>query len=416
MDLRELAAQAFVDFSQLAKWERGVRSVPADAISRLDDALEAGSHLVALYAAVTELDDLRARQFRGEQSTDGSYEVQMDQSRRRILQSLAALGASSASATALEQIRHAFVSVLPDDRRYVIADWEEITADHGHAFLTTPAAELLSDIAADAVALQQVIRNSDERASGELYRPAGQLAALMALTLGCLREKREARHWWQIARHAADASEDLTLRVWVRGYEAMSSLYERRPLQVVISRAEEAISIAGDSRCPAVLEAMAARAQALAALGQPREAEATMRSMETVWEKQPSGSPHDRLSARIWPETALRHTQSWVYAHTGSPAADDAQEAALALYPPQMCRQAAQINLLRAVSLIRGGHIGDGVEHAGRVVEALPAGHRTMGVEQNARDVLALVPESETERPAVVEYRELLSLSAPGSA
>jgi hypothetical protein len=77
-----------------------------------------------------------------------------------------------------------------------------------------------------------------------------------------------------------------------------------------------------------------------------------------------------------------------------------------------MLRQATQIRLLQATTLVRGGHVGEGIEHARRAVEALPEGQRTIGVRQSAHAVLTVVPESEAERPAVADYRERLALPA----
>jgi hypothetical protein len=192
----------------------------------------------------------------------------------------------------------------------------------------------------------------------------------------------------------------------------MQALYERRPVEMVLSRAEEAISIAGDRPRAAVLEAMAARAQALATLGRAREAEECIRQMERLFSALPGSSAHERMSPRAWPETGLRHTQSWVLTHTGHRDAARSQEVALALYPPRMLRQVTQIRLLQATTLVREGDVAEGIEHAGRAVEALPNGQRTIGVRRGAHAVLAVVPESETKRPAVTEYRERLAISA----
>jgi hypothetical protein len=334
--------------------------------------------------------------------------------RRRLLQALAALGVSVAPMTAaLASIRESLDSALSSVADHTVSDWEEMAAEYGYGFLTIPAAELLRDLAVDVVALQQRIRaTADEGRRRDLCRPGGQMAMLMALTVGALGNKREARQWSQTARHIADASADTDLRVWVRGYEAMQALYERRPPELVLWRAEEAISIAGDRPRAAVLEAMAARAQALATLGREREAEDGIRQMETLFSALPGASAHERMSPRAWPETGLRHTQSWVFTHIGHPDAARDQEAALALYPPQMLRQVTQIQLLQATTLVRQGDIAEGLEHAGRALEALPDGQRTIGVRRGAHTVLAVVPAAEAERPAVAEYRERLALSA----
>lgn len=334
--------------------------------------------------------------------------------RRRLLQALAALGVSvSPVADAVRTIRDAFTSALPNLDCHAVSDWEEIASEYGYGFLSTPAAELLPDLAADVVTLQQLIRRTNnENLRKDLCRPGGQIAMLMALAIGALGNKREAHRWWQTARHIADASADLDLRVWVRGYEAMQALYERRPAEVVLNRAEEAIAIAGDKPRAAVLEAMAARAQALATLHRDNDAEQGVREMETVFAALPPASPLERMSPRAWPETGLRHTQSWVFTHTGHRDAAQAQDAALSLYPPQMLRQISQIRLLQATALVRTGDITDGIAHARTTLAALPPDQHTLGIQQGAYRVLSAVPETEARRPAVIEYREQIALPA----
>ncbi|WP_405152153.1 helix-turn-helix domain-containing protein [Sphaerisporangium sp. NBC_01403] len=53
LTLQQAGAKALGDWSNLARWERGERRPPADAVERLDAAFEAGGFLVALYATTT---------------------------------------------------------------------------------------------------------------------------------------------------------------------------------------------------------------------------------------------------------------------------------------------------------------------------------------------------------------------------
>ncbi|SEG69170.1 hypothetical protein SAMN04489712_10957 [Thermomonospora echinospora] len=409
IDLRELAERAYVDFSQIAKWERAERPAPTDAITRIDTELQAGGHLIALHALVTELENLRIRQ---EQPTREVDMAQFDDQRRRLLQTLTALGVASAT-TALEPIRHALASSLPNAAQYAVSDWEEIAVEHSHTYLVTHPAEVLRDLSVDVASLQYAIKNSESEPTARALCAVGaHMTMLMAMALGGLDMRRDARNWWRVARHMADDAEKASLRAWVRGFEAMSSLYRQRPLHVVLTMTDEAIEIAGDDPDPSVLEAMATRAQALSAMGRLREAERVLHQMEPIFEKQPSISPYEDINCGLWAETALLHTRAWVYAHAGSPAADDALDAALAAYPPDMRRQAVQIKLLQAVSLVLNGNITEAVEHARSTMEALPSTQRTTSLKKGAHDVLLLIPESESNRPPVKEYRDFLTLPA----
>jgi hypothetical protein len=181
-----------------------------------------GPQYRALLSAVYEVDESEI--FGCPPSPQSPSEDDGEVERRRLLLALAVLGVSASPMTgALAGIREALDSAVSSVADHTVTDWEEVAAEYGYGFLTTPAAELLPDLAVDVVALQQRIRATrDEGRCRDLCRPGGQLAMLMALTVGSLGNKREARHWWQTARHITDASTDTDLRVWVRGYEAIA--------------------------------------------------------------------------------------------------------------------------------------------------------------------------------------------------
>lgn len=340
-----------------------------------------------------------------------------DEERRHLLACLGLLGVETASYTEpLESIRQALTRALPGGLKgHLVQDWEEIAFEHGHAFLTTTPKDLLPDLAADLVALLNTVQSATGGAlRGDLCAPVGKLAALMAMTVSALGQRRDARDWWKTARRAADASEDRDLRVWVRGYEAMNALYSARPLSMVLRLSEDAIRIGGDRAGAAALEAMAARAQALSMMdGRTGEAVTAMRDLADRWEQLPASTPDDRLATRAWPETALHHTAAYTYTHTGDMAlAEQARASALARYPASMRRQRAQIELLRATGMVRAGDVASGVEHAGRTVEGLAVAQRTATIQRGARMVLDAVPDADLARPAVRDYRDAFALPA----
>ncbi|MFC9976174.1 hypothetical protein ACFVH6_35300 [Spirillospora sp. NPDC127200] len=339
--------------------------------------------------------------------------VDVDQQRRRLLSCLGALGVEAAMHTEpLEPIREALLAALPGNRSgRMVRDWEETAFEYGHAFLTTPPGELLPDLATDLVGLQQELQRTSAEHQRRLCVPAGKLTALMAMTVSTLGQPRQARNWWKTARHTADASGDRDLRVWVRGYEAMSALYAGRPHVTVLRLADEAIVIAGDTPGAAALEAMASRAQVLALAGQGLEAEATINAMGDRFASLSGSDPEDRLSTTAWPETALHHTAAFAFSHSGNIArAEAAQERAMALYPAGMRRQRAQVALLRAVTLIQRGEISAAVALAGDTVGSLEAEQRTTTIRRGARMVLDAIPDAELSRPVVQDYRAALAL------
>lgn len=252
-----------------------------------------------------------------------------DEDRRRLLACLGVLGVGTASrADPLEPIRRALAAALPSGLQgHVVRDWEEVAFEHGQAFLTTAPDVLLPDLAADLIALLDSVKSSAvETTRQDLCVSAGKMAALVAMTVATLGRHRHARDWWRTARRTADASSDRDLRVWVRGYEAMSALYSGRPLPVVLRLSDEAIALAGGGAGAAVLEAMAARAQALSLTsGHVGEATRAMHALEQRWCALPAAMPDDRLATGAWPETTLHHTASFVYTHVGAHRHDPAR-------------------------------------------------------------------------------------------
>jgi hypothetical protein len=342
-----------------------------------------------------------------------SLEVIMDEIRRRLLMSLGVLGAGAATvpAAVIEPIRQAFSDSLPGStHNHSVEDWEEIADEYAHSYLTTAPSRLVPDLAADVITLQHLIGTTrDADAKRALYRPGGRLALLMAKTISNLGDQREARHWWQTARHTADASGDAELMTSVRGEEAITGLYEHRPNRLLEQRIGETLSIAEGGAYAGVVQALAARAQLLAVMGRSADAVAALHEVESMYERLPDTIIADN-SEFGWSLRRLHHTASFVHTRLGHlPEATSAQDQALELYPA-FSRPRAQIQLHRADCLVRTGNVTDGIGHATAVIEALPDAHRTMMVLKVATSVLDGVPVDEQDRTTVREYKELVAL------
>jgi hypothetical protein len=118
-----------------------------------------------------------------------------------------------------------------------------------------------------------------------------------------------------------------------------------------------------------------------------------------------------------WPEYRMRHTDSYVHSHLGETAlAYDAQDRADLLYPPELAREHAQVELHRARCLILDGHIGDGLGHALRMLVELPEQFHNQSVYEIGGHVLTAVPPSERGRTAVADLRALTNRPTPGTA
>ena len=131
-----------------------------------------------------------------------------------------------------------------------------------------------------------------------------------------------------------------------------------------------------------------------------------MRRVVDITAQLPEVKAGEDESVWAWPEHRLRHTESFVYTHIGDVrAASAAQDRAVALYPPSHARLRTQVELHRAIGLIRSGYISDGLGHATEMLDRLPIEQHNGNLRMVARQVLAALPERETTRPAVAELR-----------
>lgn len=90
------------------------------------------------------------------------------------------------------------------------------------------------------------------------------------------------------------------------------------------------------------------------------------------------------------------------------PRAERAQWAALDLYPPHSRRGPVQIELQRALCLVRSGDPSQGTRYATTTLEGLPTEHRTRFVMGLGEQVLAAVASDQRRKPAAQELHELL--------
>ncbi|GGM27380.1 hypothetical protein GCM10011608_10170 [Micromonospora sonchi] len=388
LGLRGLAKQVHVDYSHLARVERGECRPTADLAQRCDTALNAAGALIDAYHR--------------EQASP-------DMHRRTILGAMGALAVAPVGPLiGLEALRHSL-----DPGRKQADEWDRIVADYGRDYYTLPAADLAEQLRADLTVLAHQIGASP--ADRDLMRVAAHLSAIMAMGLSAAGQHGMARRWWRTARNHADQSRDADCRVWVRDWEVVNGTYEQRPTAAILDRAGEAVAIAGSRVSVGHVGVLSGRAQALAVAGRVAEARDALAATAAMTDRMPAAVAADADSMFGWPEVRLRHTESFVYTHIGDVvAAAEAQERALDLYPAELGRERAQMLMHRASCLIQGGHVGDGLRFAADVLDALPAADHTALLYQVARTVVAVVPERERRRVEAVELRDRLTALPAG--
>ncbi|WP_147944537.1 helix-turn-helix transcriptional regulator [Microbispora sp. CSR-4] len=407
LKLRPAAARAYVDFSHLAKWERGERPPPPEAIAILDQVFGAGGVLIALHKLVEAFE----REPQGTTQRPHRVDAEgMHVERRQILQSFAAIAAVGAlPIDAVERVRHTMAQTVGGVR---VSDWEETAFEYAHMLLRDPPALVLPDLIRDAHGLQQVILGGPPGEAAHWARVNAQMAFLVAQGLGYLGEVREARHWWRAAQHAAELADDSGLQAAVLGYEAAQAQYAGRPDVIVLRRAQAAIAAARGRACPGAAEAYGVMAMAAAQAGNSQAALTGLDTLGRVVEQLPDEVTADDATAFGWPAARMLHTRSFVLSRVGDPsAAETAAAEAIAAYPPWKVRPIAQVQLHRAATAVRLGDLEGGLGHAGAVLDRLDPAHHTMFVRGAAARVLEAVPAVEAAHtPAVEEYRERLAL------
>ncbi len=407
--VRALARQVPCDPGHISHLRNGRKRTSEETATRIDEILGADGRLVALVQTTAE-DAGRASSVDCGRVHGSDLDEDDEMQRRRLLQALATLGAASSPAVeAIEHIRDGVDRSIGRDESSLLDEWEETVAEYGYSYILLPPHLLLRDLAADLVAVQRITgRHAGERLPW--YRVTGGLAALMAKTLCNLQQPRLARDWWVTAQHAADASRDLDLGLWIRGEQLVHGLYEGRPTAILLRKADRAVGGAPNTVCRGLLHVRTVRAQLLAMEGASGEAAAELRECEEIFNRLPASVTGEVRSIAGWAEDRLRYTEAWVHAHAGDRARlDPAVSRAREILPADDPRVGVQLDLLRAAGHVRAGDTTEGVRHAHAVYEAQPDEHRTVMVTSLARQVADAVPAASRTQPVVAGYRELLA-------
>ncbi|MFE3445465.1 hypothetical protein ACFXNW_20745 [Nocardia sp. NPDC059180] len=329
--------------------------------------------------------------------------------RRTFLLSASAAGVGAA--LGLESARHGLNRAISDGCSVELDDWHEVVREYGATYVTHTSTELhemlLVDVLSLELALSMPVRTAQRR---ELYKIGALLSQYMAQAVGDLGQRREAVRWWRTARYAADRSDDLHVMLYVRGRKAIRAIYDGQSPQVIIDDIGKTADLIMAGPAGGRPSLLAARAQSFALLGRADEAEASLAALRDTFAALPSTVTSDHgWHCWAYPEERVRFAESFVYSHLGDTRrAERAQTAALDLYPPNSRRGPVQIELQRALCLVRGGDPSQGTDYATTTLAALPAEYRTRFVMGLGEQVLAAVPPGDRRTSTARELRELL--------
>jgi hypothetical protein len=413
LTLREAAARALCDHGDLSKWERGLARTQPDVIERLDALYGANSRLVAIHAAMAELDAYRMGRLVADPSAS---DEDGDMERRAVMQILAALGAGMAIPPgSLEALFSGVERAMAGRGGTDLDDWDEIAWEHDFSYYTHAPGATFHAVAMDFAEVSRLLhRTSSVTARTGLLRVSAQLAVLMGMEMSDVGEQSSSKRLWRMARRAADAAGDRDLRVWVRGWEAEYGFWSGRPAPVVARLANEAVQIADGAPSRSLAEAHMVRAFLLASQGDGENTRAALSDLKKTFDALPDTAASDQTSplwsfrpwARAWalayPLALIGETRS----------ALEATDQARALCPSTFYGNAANLQLVSALTLVRDREVDQGLTQAtataqtwpvstirrriiGQVLDALPKKAQAL---EGARELRSL-----TAGPAVVE-------------
>lgn len=407
LGLRRAGKQMYTDFSNLAKWERGERTPPADMIHRLDEVYGARGILTALYNMVVAFNAAAesARSPTGRYSENPAYGIgDDDMERRAALQLLAGLGTLTTLGVSAEPLRRLLELSFGHPHR-ALEDWELACADHLHALRTRPPAQVAADLLIDLMTVRDQSQVSTPAELTELQRITAMLSSLQANALTRLGDHGAAVRWWYSSRQAADASGDLALRLLVRAEETGHGLYGQRDPETILRMVRGAQQLTDKP----YLKLLSTEAKALSMLGRHDEALGTLVALRKAAEQ--GGA--DRHG--FWKPDGLHFAESWVYAGVGNDsAASTAQEKVLKVTRDYV--YLVNVQLHSALCTVTQGGIDEGLRQAATTIDAVAPAYRGHHMIETANVVLRAVPPDQRTRPSVTDLRELLATAPPQSA
>lgn len=345
LSIRDVARLASCGKTVVSDLETGRRQPTPAMAAALDDALDAGGHLIELAA-----------------NPPGTP---------------AAARAAALQAGFAEQLA---AGPMTDA---TIDEWEWTIARHGRATRYRPEQELLDDLLADFTDLRTLLSGRHPAPiRRRLLSSCARLSGIMALTLLKL-DDPGARDWWRTGRTAATQAEDRPTLAWIYAQESYQ-LYYAGDLGGAVELAARAQQLAGGLPC--VADALAAPLEARAhALAGRREATVdALGRAERALDRLPAEEREQ--SALGYDEASLRfHSgNAWTSLHDTGRAWVEHQRA-LDLYPAENRTDRALVMLDRAACLLWDGDLAAGSTTLTETIVDLPEAHRSPLILYRAR-------------------------------
>lgn len=277
-------------------------------------------------------------------------------------------------AAAGELIREGFTSALK--RHDADEKWRVRVVGYGRDYMAIGASQLQQRLEGDLITLQQQLETP------AMWASASRLLAVYGKTSA---NPREAIGWYRLAVRAADRSEDLPVRVWVRGRAAIALAYEGAALPRAQQLADQAVAMS-DRPSIGRLNALVARAHIAAGrrdlAGAIEADEAARRVFDQV------ASPDGEISDFAVPPWRMATFRSMLWARLGDVRrGEQAQDEADDGRPAELVRFATHIELHRGLMMAHAGDGESGLEYARAAMDALPVERRSQTLRLVLREV-----------------------------
>lgn len=310
-------------------------------------------------------------------------------------------------AASVEALFSGVKSAIARPEELAVEDWEQIVWESGFLYQTRSSKDLLAATVSDVAEVSHLLRRvTSPDARRGLLRVSAQLAALLGSELDDIGHHGASLRSWMMARHAADASDDRDLRVWVRAREAMYGVWTGRPDHVLARIVDDAVQIADGVPSSALARALGMQAIVTATQGDAGKTRAALDALRRTYDGLSDEVADDRLSP-LWsfPERRLLWALAYPLALIGDTLeASRATDEALRLFPADFCGTRADLGLIGALSLVRDREVGEGLSQAITATRQWPLGAPRRRI---ISQILSAVPEKARELPAARELRAL---------
>jgi len=298
-------------------------------------------------------------------------------------------------------------NAMAERRKADVDDWLAIAHEYAQNVLTTPPGALINNLALDIMELGAALkRNRRHQARKDLLRASSEVAVYMAMELGDLGYLGHTYHSFATATGAADHSGDRSLGTWIRARRAARALWEEYAWTSVMRLVDEAVEHSEGVPGPGLATALETRVKLLAAQQNAEAAESGLNELRRVFAALPDEVTEDQISARGWPEHNLRFTEAFVYSHLGdTKRAHTAIDQALELCPEEKAGGRANLQLLRAITLVHEREVLEGLMLAVTTCRFVPS---TAARRRLVAELFGILPDAEAcTHPAVDELEVL---------